>query len=271
MAYHPETQAFYIPLNLHCEKGTFLDNVKRVEGGGGAGGVKRTEPDASGKPRRHRRVPRDDDETGKILWRHRTRTPPNTAALTTGGGLVVIGDWDRYLSVHDATNGKILFQTRLSTSVHGLSDHLRGPRQAVHRRAGRHLVAGDGRRRSRSICCRRRGWGRAATRSSCSRYRRRAGSRLRRCRFALAPLRALGSPLAPLAAAGRRPFGRRPKSAQFRAPDGARPTAAERSERRTYSGEAANLPTSPTQTRDTRVRSRPASPSNRESPGDGGT
>ena len=60
-----------------------------------------------------------DGMTGDILWRHRTRTPPNTATLTTGGGLVVVGDFDRYLYVHDAATGKILFQTRLSTSVQG--------------------------------------------------------------------------------------------------------------------------------------------------------
>lgn len=58
-------------------------------------------------------------KTGKVLWRHRSRTPPNTSALTTGGGLVVVGDWDRYLYVFDATSGKILFQTRLPTSVQG--------------------------------------------------------------------------------------------------------------------------------------------------------
>ena len=57
--------------------------------------------------------------TGEILWRHRTRTPPNTSTLTTGGGLVVVGDFDRYLYVHDATTGAILFQTRLPTSVQG--------------------------------------------------------------------------------------------------------------------------------------------------------
>ena len=58
-------------------------------------------------------------KTGKVLWRHRTRTPPTTSALTTGGGLVVVGDFDRSLTVHDASNGKILFQTRLPTSVQG--------------------------------------------------------------------------------------------------------------------------------------------------------
>lgn len=118
MAYHPQTQAFYIPLNLHCEKGTFFDNIKREAGGGGAGGVKRTNmphpasPDGIGE---FLALGRD----GKVLWRRRTRTPPNTAALTTGGGLVVIGDWDRYMSIHDATTGKIVFQTRLPNSAHG--------------------------------------------------------------------------------------------------------------------------------------------------------
>ena len=57
--------------------------------------------------------------TGEVLWRHRTRTPINSAALTTAGGIVVAGDWDRHLYVHDATNGGILWQTRLPTSIQG--------------------------------------------------------------------------------------------------------------------------------------------------------
>jgi alcohol dehydrogenase (cytochrome c) len=119
MAYHPATQAFYIPLLLSCEKGTFSGDVKRVEGGGGSGGVRRTNlmhpesPDGIGEfLAMHAR-------TGNVLWRYRTRTPPNTAALTTGGGLVVFGDFDRYLYVLDAAEGKVLFQTRLPTSVQG--------------------------------------------------------------------------------------------------------------------------------------------------------
>jgi alcohol dehydrogenase (cytochrome c) len=119
MAYHPETQAFYIPLNLHCEKGTFLQEVKRVEGGGGSGGVRRTNLMHPSSPDGIGEFLAMHAKTGKVLWRHRTRTPPNTSALTTGGGLVVVGDLDRYLYVHDATTGKILFQTRLPTSVQG--------------------------------------------------------------------------------------------------------------------------------------------------------
>jgi alcohol dehydrogenase (cytochrome c) len=118
MAYHPDTQAFYIPLNLSCERGSFT-TVERVEGGGGAGGGRRTNlmhpesPDGIGE------LLALSAKTGDILWRHRTRTAPNTATLTTAGGLVVVGDFDRYLSVHDAKDGKVLFQTRLPTSVQG--------------------------------------------------------------------------------------------------------------------------------------------------------
>ena len=57
--------------------------------------------------------------TGEVLWRYRTRTPINSAALTTAGGLAVVGDWDRHLFVHDVTDGEVLWQTRLPTSVQG--------------------------------------------------------------------------------------------------------------------------------------------------------
>ena len=42
-----------------------------------------------------------------------------SAALTTAAGLVVVGDWDRKLYVHDAATGKVLFQTRLPSAVQG--------------------------------------------------------------------------------------------------------------------------------------------------------
>src|SRR5262245_39448537 len=119
MAYHPATQAFYIPLLLSCQKGTFGSDIKRAEGGGGVGPVRRT----------NQMHPESRDgigellamtaRTGAILWRHRTRTPPNTSALTTGGGLVIVGDFDRYLRAYDAASGNVLFQTRLPTSVQG--------------------------------------------------------------------------------------------------------------------------------------------------------
>ncbi len=117
-AYHPSTHAFYIPLNLTCEDGTF-GGVKQVEGGGGTGPVKRINlmhpesPDGLGELLAM-------DVNGKILWRHRTRTPPNTGALTMGDGLVVEGYWDRYFRIHDATSGKVIFTSpRMPSLVQG--------------------------------------------------------------------------------------------------------------------------------------------------------
>ena len=36
-----------------------------------------------------------------------------------GGGLVIEGNWNRYLYVYDAATGKILYQTRLPTAIQG--------------------------------------------------------------------------------------------------------------------------------------------------------
>ena len=57
--------------------------------------------------------------TGEVLWRRRFKTPINTAALTTDGGLAFAGSWDRYIYAFDAGNGDTLWQTRLPTSVQG--------------------------------------------------------------------------------------------------------------------------------------------------------
>lgn len=119
MAYHPGTKAFYVPLQTSCETTTYGD-VEHVEAGGGVGARIKS------KDRRHPESPDGvgdflalDMTTGERLWRHKTLTPMTSAVLTTGGGLVVVGDWDRNLYVHDAATGKVLFQTRLSSSIQG--------------------------------------------------------------------------------------------------------------------------------------------------------
>jgi len=57
--------------------------------------------------------------TGETLWRQRLRVPYNTSALTTGGGLVFIGDWGRHVFAYDVRNGEPLWQSRLSTMANG--------------------------------------------------------------------------------------------------------------------------------------------------------
>ena len=60
-----------------------------------------------------------DIGNGRILWRNPLTTSPTSAALTTGGGLAIVGDASRYLYVHDAATGTILFRMRMPVPVQG--------------------------------------------------------------------------------------------------------------------------------------------------------
>ena len=118
MAFSPQTNALYVPMNLNCEVATF-GPASRVAGGGGTGPVRRKNtkhPQADGQLGEFLAL---EVSTGKVLWRHRTPSPSNTAALATAGGVVFGGDWDRHMYAYDATSGKILWQTRLPTSAQG--------------------------------------------------------------------------------------------------------------------------------------------------------
>ena len=118
MSYHPDVEAFYIPIILNCETGIF-GPVDQIEGGGGTGPVRRTNHFHPDSPDQLGEFLAMSMRTGEVLWRQRFRTPINSAALTTAGGLAIAGDWDRHLYIFDATDGDILWQTRLPTSVQG--------------------------------------------------------------------------------------------------------------------------------------------------------
>ena len=119
MSYHPDTGALYVPLNLQCETAAF-GPVERRAGGGGTGGVRgrlnHFHPDAPGLLGEFQAL---DIRTGETLWKHRRRAPYNTAALTTGGGLVFIGDWERHVFAYDAATGEQLWRSRLTTMANG--------------------------------------------------------------------------------------------------------------------------------------------------------
>ena len=119
MAYHPDTGAMYIPLNLNCETAEFLPVEKR-EGGGGTGGVRGRKnhfhPDAPDQLGEFQAI---DIRTGETLWKKRRRAPYNTAALTTAGGLVFVGDWDRHVFAYDVETGETRWQSRLTTMSNG--------------------------------------------------------------------------------------------------------------------------------------------------------
>ena len=120
-AYHPETQALYIPIHPTCVRGMFTE-LEQVEGNdyyANRGWLSRgsTVHPASGEHAGH--LIAMDIDTGGIRWRHSTATRPGTAALTTAGGLVVSSDSDRHLYIHDVETGEVLFETRLPASPQG--------------------------------------------------------------------------------------------------------------------------------------------------------
>jgi len=136
MAFSPQTNALYIPINLNCEKATF-GPVEKVLGRGGTGPVRRRDykhPDSGGSLGEFLAM---DVASGKVLWRQRTASPSNTAALATAGGLAFDGDWDRHMYAYDAGTGKVLWQTRLPTSAQGFPiTYLAKGRQYVAMPAG---------------------------------------------------------------------------------------------------------------------------------------
>ena len=118
MAYSPQTSTLYIPITLNCQLATF-GPLDPGDDRGGVGPVRRVNyvhPASGGNLGELLAL---NITNGEIMWRHRTPSPINTAALTTAGGLVFAGDWDRHMYAYDAASGDILWQTRLTTSNQG--------------------------------------------------------------------------------------------------------------------------------------------------------
>ena len=118
MSYDPTLSMLFIPITLNCELATF-GPVERVLGGGGTGPVRRINtphPDAGDALGEILAVSIPD---GNVILRHRSRPTVNTATLTTAGGLVFAGDFDRYFYAIDSETGEKLWQTRVNTSAQG--------------------------------------------------------------------------------------------------------------------------------------------------------
>jgi alcohol dehydrogenase (cytochrome c) len=114
-AYDPQTGYLYVPMQDHCTEMTALP-LKPGEKTETSKFTLMLKPGSDGNIGRLVAV---DLSNRTTAWQHRERSPQSTGALPTAGGVVFVGDLDRYFSAYDAKSGEMLWRVRLNDTPNG--------------------------------------------------------------------------------------------------------------------------------------------------------